>query len=237
MRKKLTEYPDLTKDEAEALGIKTDIDCAYICKGGQLVYCRWNYDELTDNGKYIFLDVSDSIQEFLFERIRFADDLRLKDILMLVKNNIDFIEPIIGEGCRDAVTYGLQNIKPYVNEYSPDEIEFLEFYRYLNVEQEYFHSYTASTEKRDPKKFLEGMDELGLHGMGYVLEEIHNHWPKGQRIPWAISYVRANEVADTPIVINDEIIFYDHDKEKEKYTVYSPRLINVIRELFFELRR
>jgi hypothetical protein len=228
MRKSLADFKYLKPEEAKKLGV-TEEEIVNICKDGQLIYSRWCYDELTEVGSYINLDITDKLSNYLFERVRFVDDLRLKDILLLVKNNIDFLEPIIGNWCREIVEKGLTNIKPYSNTYDSDGIEYLEFYRYLQIEKDY-------REKADSgKRLVEGIDELSFHGIGFELKDEYNYHSKGTRINWSLGFTKVNEIADTPIRINPEIPIYNIDCTRDVVGAYEPRLINIIRELFYEM--
>jgi hypothetical protein len=228
MRKSLAAAKYITTNEAEKMGINPE-EILNICKDGQLISSRWYYDELTENGKYIYLDVTNELPNHLFERVRFVDDLCLKDILVLVKNNIDFIDPIVGNWCREIVEKGLTNIKPYESEYDSDGIEYLEFYRYLTLERDYREADSSE------KKMIEGIDELSFHGVGFELQEDHNHHSTGTRINWSLGFIKINEIADTPIKINPEIPIHNMDGTRDVVGAYEPRLINVIRELFYEL--
>lgn len=229
MKVDLANFKYIKQDEAERLGIAIDRELLNICKNGQLIYSHWYYDELTSNGRYIFLDVTDKFSNYLFERVRFVDDLRLSDIFQLVQNNINFIEPIIGNYCREISKAGLIDIKPYSNQYDEEEIEYLEFYRYLNIEKYY-------QEPPSDKRVIELND--GFHGVGFELQADYNYHSKGSRINRALDFSKINELSDTPIKINPDMPLYDYDVvggPKEVFSVYEPKLLDVINEIFYEL--
>jgi hypothetical protein len=230
MREKLTDQKFVKANEALNLGIRLDTETLNLCKDGQLIHSRWYYDDLTQQGKYIFLDVTDNLSGFLFERINFAEDLRLKDIFVLVKNNIDFLEPVIQNWCREIVEEGLTNIVPYTAEYNPANIEYLDFYRYISIEPDH-------EDKNSGMSYIEGNDEVGIHGIGFELQEDYNHHSAGTRINWGLGFIPNNEIADTPVKIGQTIKLYEliRSNDCKEYKAYNPRLIDILHELFYEL--
>lgn len=232
MKHRLSDFKYINKNDAESLGVSTEDEILNICKNGRLIYSRWYYDELTSVGKYIFLDVTDKFSNYLFDRVRFVDGLLLKDILLLVQNNISFIDPILGNYCKEITNAGLTDIKPYTNEYDPDGIEYLEFYRYLNVEKDY----------REPPSEHRTVEFVsGFHSIGFELQEDYNYHSKGTRINWSLGCIKINEIADTPIKINPYAPFYDidtlSDGPTEIFSSYEPKMIDILNEIFFELSR
>lgn len=229
---KYLNFTELSIEEVKRLGVKLDCYNLHLCANGVIISPEWIFDDLTAEGAYHYFDFSNRFSKILFEKIAFAENLKLKDIFILVKNNIDFLEPIINNYCREFCEVGLTDIKPYPNEYSVSNTEYLELYHYIDV----FKDYDDETTLR-----VEGMHEWSFHGMGYELKETSPEgFSVGQRTPWGISYVNANELSDIPIQIKKNVTYYQADDsgktiENNVFGGDYPKIIDILHTIFYEL--
>jgi hypothetical protein len=139
-------------------------------------------------------DITDELPCYLMEKCQLDDDITLKEVFLLIEKDIDIFKVIIGNWCKEIITEGLyNNSKPYSNEYDKDEIEYLELYRYYNIDE--------------PESF----GCIHFHGMGYELQEEHDHFLKGERIPWSLSMTKSNDIINIPLRLNNNIKIYDDD--------------------------
>lgn len=225
-------YREIPKEEVIASGVDIEAtNVIHICANGKIIHPNWIYDNLTTEGNYYYFDFTEYISEVLFDRISFAKDLRLKDIFHLVQNNIDFLEPVIKNYCREYCQVGLTDIQLYDPTYSDENIEYLELYKFVEITRDYEFP-------ESEKLCIESVDQLHFHGIGHELQSDTNHHLKGSRINWSISYNKVNELSDTPIIINRDTMFYDNNFDKDGPKVYkgeNPKLIDVIHAIFFEL--
>lgn len=214
----------LTNEEAAVLGINLELARTYIVPGGKLISVDWQYDDFAETGAYYAIDVSDILPQQLFETIAFSDDLKLKDIFLLVKDNIDFLEPVIGCWCREFIEEGLTDIVPYSGEYDQEGIEYLEVYNFLEVD-------TCNV----GEKTLNGLSGVDFHGIGFLLKEDYEFYTAGTRVNWGLT-AHANELADIPIKIDKTIKIHNDDAVSGiEYNCDDYNLITILRGIFWEL--
>lgn len=172
-----------------------------IRKGGKLIETKWVYDRAAKKGEYQEFDRTDSAIRRLFEPCELAEDVTLKDIFELLNTEIDLFDAVIGNWCKEIVTEGLtQPGKPYdLSKYDPEQIEYLEL------------RYTPEYELYDGVDSCHGFHRPDFGGVGVELQNDgdQEHYKKGERIPWGISFTPANELINIPVKLNDTFAIYE----------------------------
>lgn len=181
-----------------------------ILKSGPTLLWRWQeYDSVTDEERYIDLDVTTVAHEYLFESATLDQDVLLADIFKLldaapVLTTIlrrDFSSELLDE-VRKGVAPGFEYA------YSPEGIEFLELYQC-------WHLNTATRE-------YEPVHRLDFHGIGYELREDLDHgngciYSAGIRINWGVSMTPVRELLALPIRFNPVVSICENDLSAKKY--------------------
>lgn len=203
-----------------------------ITKGGKLIETEWVYDEAKKEGSYVSTDVTDQGIRHLLNGATLDEGVTLKDIFLFLNTELDIYDSIIGNWCKDIVTEGLTQPEKIFNGYNPDEIEYLELY--WNLHQQAEGTY--------------GLVRPDFHGVGWVLQQDklfewgEVEWPKGQRIPWGLSFTPTNELINLPLKLNPELDVYDDDHDsadwgKKLFTVKKPdfKLVDILNGVIWEL--
>ena len=172
-----------------------------IRKGGKLIETKWVYDKKLKQGEYKEFDKTDQAIRKLFETCELAPDVTLKDIFQLLNTELDLFDAVIGNWCKEIVTEGLtQPEKPYdLSVYNPDQIEYLE----LRFTPEY------DNDGDNTKDYLNGLCRPDFSATGVVLQDEHEHYKKGERIPWSISFTPANELINIPVKLAKDMVIYE----------------------------
>lgn len=172
-----------------------------IRKGGKLIETKWVYDKAKGEGEYQEFDRTDSAIRRLFEPCELAADVTLKDLFELMNTELDLFDAVIGNWCKEIVTEGLtQPGKPYdLTKYDPEQIEYLELV------------YTPEYELYDGVDSCHGFHRPDFHGVGVELraDGDQEHYRKGERVPWGISFTPANELINIPVKLSDTFAIYE----------------------------
>lgn len=172
-----------------------------IRKGGKLIETKWVYDKATKQGEYKEFDRTDQAIRNLFEPCELASDVTLKDIFELLNTELALFDAVIGNWCKEIVTEGLtQPGKPYdLTKYDPEQIEYLEL------------RYTPEYELYDGVDSCHGFHRPDFGGTGVELQNDgdQEHFSKGERIPWGISFTAANDLINIPVRLSDTFAIYE----------------------------
>lgn len=173
-----------------------------IRKGGKLIETKWVYDKAAEKGEYKEFDRTDNGLRYLFEPCVLAPDVTLKDIFLLINTELDVFDAVIGNWCKEIVTEGLtQPAKPYdLTKYDPEQIEYLE----LRYTPEY-------DDDGDGGEVLYGIHRPDFGGVGVELQNDgdQDHYKKGERIPWGVSFSKANDLINIPVKLADKFDIYE----------------------------
>lgn len=173
-----------------------------IRKGGKLVQTKWVYDKVAKKGEYVDFDRTDNALRHIWDNCVLSPDVTLRDIFLLINTEIDVFDAIIGNWCKEIVTEGLtQPAKPYdLTKYDPEQIEYLE----LRYTPEYDDDGNGGEE-------LMGIHRPDFGGVGIELQNDgdQEHYKKGDRIPWGISFSKANDLINIPVKLADKFDIYE----------------------------
>ncbi len=173
-----------------------------IRKGGRLIETKWVYDKEAKKGAYEEFDITDKAIRHLFEPCQLADDVTLRDIFELMNTELQVFDAVLGNWCEEIVTEGLtQPAKPYdLSKYDPEQIEYLEL--------RYTPEYDLDG---DDKNAFYGFHRPDFGGTGVVLQNDgdQEHYKKGERIPWGVSFSKANDLINIPVKLSDKFVVYE----------------------------
>lgn len=177
--------------------------------GPVLLWRKWEYDEVTEEGGYVDLDITTAAHEYLFESITIEKDVLLADIFRLLDASPiliailrrDFSDELLAEARKGASS-------SWSHDYAPDAIEFLELYQTWQL--------NTATRECDP------VHRLDFHGVGHLLREDFDYGngnihPAGTRIHWSVSTTPLRELLLIPIRFNQVISIYENDLSAKKY--------------------
>ena len=171
-------------------------------KGGKLVETKWVYDKQAKKGEYKEFDRTANGLRHLFDTCVLAPDVTLKDIFLFLNTELDIYDTVIGNWCKEIVTEGLtQPEKPYdLSKYDPEQIEYLEL--------RYTPEYDLDG---DDKDVFYGFHRPDFGGVGVELQNDgdQEHYKKGDRIPWGISFSKANDLINIPVKLCDKFVVYE----------------------------
>jgi hypothetical protein len=185
-----------------------------LTKNGKLVETKWVYDKQKEEGSYVDSDVTDQAIRRIFDNCELEDGVTLKDVFLLLNTELQIFDAIIGNWCEKLVTEGLTKpAKPHTGQYDPEEIE------YLELKKNYWQD----------KDSTYGQNRPDFGGTGYELKEDKlAGWnnkdgtpavemPKGERIPWGLSFTPTNELINLPLKLNRKLTIYNEDHESPDY--------------------
>jgi len=177
--------------------------------GPVLLWRKWEYDEVTEEGCYVDSDVTALAHEYLFESITIQKDVLLADIFRLLDAapiltailRRDFSNELLAEARKGASS-------SWNNAYTPEGIEFLELYQTWQL--------NTATREYDP------VHRLDFHGVGHLLREDcdfgnGNIYPAGTRIHWSVSTTPLRELLLIPIRYNQVVSICENDLSAKKY--------------------
>lgn len=206
----------------------------YLKAGGALEQVRWIYDQTAAQGEYVPFDVGNRAIEFLFQPVKLADDLRLRDVFLLVQRNPELLRVLRRDWAEELLAEALQGeAKPYTGEYDPEGIEFLELYAQWN--------YNSQTTE------YTGISRLDFHGVGYELREDvkQGDWVvhvAGSRVQWGISFSPLGELLDIPLRLSPEVLICEDDTASGQWgckvaeaVCFEVTLGQVLHGVFWEL--
>lgn len=197
--------------------------------GGVLEYSRWNTDTQSDE----ISDVSDIAIRFLDRPIEFAEDIILKDIFLLINQNLDFFDLVFGNWIRQ---YTEQALIAEPEEEEPDEnpLDYLRLYWNIGVENGEF----------------EAMAWPDFDGVGIARVD-GDYFKIGDKVHYGIDFCPVQNNAMLPLKFEDEVNFYisayDYDPTKRKnritnsktetfkYKIGHPTLYQAIQGIIWEL--
>ena len=164
-------------------------------KGGLLLKTEWKYDSEKENGEYITFRPKNPSFCYLMEECELADDIILKDILLLLNKELDFYSVLLGNWVDEIVAEGL---KPPTE--SVFEIDYLELYWLLN----------KCTD--EGIRSLDGHFFPALRGWG-------NYDNSGEKGGIAIGTLPVNSLAYLPLKLKKEAIIYHENLDAEWTTI------------------
>jgi hypothetical protein len=173
-----------------------DRECLQIVKGGKLLQTHWFYDEEKGKGAYITREITENAIRYLFENCELADNVILKDILLLLDSRLDLFDYVLGNWCGDYVREGLDKPGKTYLKGDTDEIEYLELYKTYNIDSK--------------NNSISGNERPELHGVGFPFqkdEEVYGlKYKKGERIAFSVCFSKIYNLVNIPVKLNPELI-------------------------------
>lgn len=215
-----------------------------ISKDGKLIQVYFAGNE-TGEDVYKEKDVTDSAIRRLWDHCELEDGVTLKSIFTLLNTELAIFDTIIGNWCKEIVTEGLSEPEgEYTGQYDPEGMEYLELYFHLQKGA----VWDAKRHDFDPNiTVLEGTKRADLHGIGWELKENKYHdwnddvgnpaieWPKGERIPWSVSFQKTNALINHPVKLKQETILHDDASTWRKPRHYNHEPITTFQQTEFTL--
>lgn len=195
-----------------------DYEGLIIKKGGKLIDQEWD----GDIGEYIQTDVTKKAGFHLFRNCKLDQDITLKDILLLIKANIDVMKVVLNNWVEEIVDEGLNGI-PNLSEHVRD-FDYLEIYWILTKVREYeeFEKPIPAPEGSihhklgngfiygtfsGPKR-IEGGLHPDFHGVSKPVLEgsefAEQGWKVGSRVNLGVSMTPACDIAHIPLKLNEQ---------------------------------
>lgn len=201
-----------------------------IKKGGKLVKTKWEYDESISEGKFVEYDISNNPIQHITEPCMLEDGVTLKDLFLVINNQKELFQLIIGNWVEEYVDYGLSNEGKPDKGYDPEDFEYLELYFSIYVELNETYGHTRPS----------------FHGVGYELKEDYNngmYYRKGERIPWGLMGSDLLSFINKPLKLSDEMTVYNDDHQDmskfgeviDKFPNPTYTLLNIVEGVFWEL--
>ena len=169
---------------------------------------RWVYsDDEDDEGHYEVEDISSTASMYLFEVVRLDQDIRLKDIFLLLERHSILQHVFYRFRAKELIEEAfVGEAPPYTGEYDPEGIEYLELC--------HLWSFNSGTRQYD-----EPLDRLQLRGAGFVLKEdtfLNGciRYPAGTRILWGMSMCSPRSFLNFPLKISDAVEVWENDPDK-----------------------
>lgn len=162
-----------------------------IKKDGKLFQTKWVYDEQKEEGSYQTFDVTENSFNYLYEYCELDKDVTLKDIFLLLNNELELYNLLLRNWTSEIVKEGLSDQEVSDKE---SDVEYLELY--------YFGEYRRF--EKDEPYTLHGAKFPSFHGIGYELQEDRDGWKKGTRVPYSLSFQSANKLINLPVRLNKE---------------------------------
>lgn len=179
-----------------------------IMPGGELIETYWEYDEATQKGEYKTCNVTDKATSLMFRPVSFHKDLKLKDVLLLLKKDILFYSLYLNNWVEEFVNEGL-NKSP---SQTFDDVEYLELYWDVNYEED----------ENTKEKTIDGYIFPSLHMMSKKLtEDKHDEfgnlmYQANQRINYSVSFLPVNDLADISIRLEKKFLIANNTNFEEK---------------------
>lgn len=199
----------------------------FLLPGGQLILSYWDYDDKIKAGSYKSRDVTTSAVRYLYDNFEIdREGISLRDIFSLVQKNPELITMFTHRWIREYLDEVSLITKKTPNSYSKDGIEFLEVYRFWEIDKD---GGNLSISRPD------------FHGIGWALrEEIKSNngldYPAGARINWGISPSALPDIIDIPIKLSKKItLFNENTKKNTNFKSNSFKLGEVLDAIFYEL--
>lgn len=191
-----------------------------ITKDSKLIETKWVYDKVKEEGSYIDFDRTDKALKYIWDNCELEEGVTLRNIFELINTEIDIFDAIIGNWCKEIVTEGLTGTPKKVGTYDPEAIEYLQVG--TNIHYDDGSQYGPT---------FYGYARADFGGVGYELKEDKLfdwidkdtglpavEWPKGERIPWGISFTPANELIDLPVKLDTVArVYNDNHEDKKNY--------------------
>jgi len=190
-----------------------DKETLQITKKGKLYRYRWN----SKTRKYTKRNVTNESFAHLMEPCELAEGVTLKDIFLLIKNNIDVYGAIIGNWVEEYIEEGLSKRKA-----EPSDLKYLQ----LKWEVE---ATTEGKYKSSPISFFPHFNGIGPG-------------EDGEETSWAIEFCDTKTLIDVPVILSKEMTFTEEGAswkdsktkiyENPKYSLFQI-LYGIIWELSF----
>lgn len=180
-----------------------------ISPGAKLYKSKWN----SDIQDYEKTDVTDELIFHLMGQCSIEDGVTLRDIFLLAKQNIEFLEPLINNWIEELIEEGLSE----TNEPALD-IDYLELY----------HSFYIFD------KEISGFSFPSFHGVG-VAKEDDFFYKKGDKVNYGIDFSPANELIDLPIKLSKTTNLEISKNKYQEYTTEEYTLLGILYGVFWEL--
>ena len=155
-----------------------------------------------------WVEVTDKAPRFLFDPCSLAEGVKLRDIFLLLRKHMDFMEMVIGNWCRDIVAEGLDK-KP-----TSDPTMYIEL----------------SWRIEGGDDWCNGHERPDVSGIGPD--------DKGNTIRWAIEMTATNELADCEVKLSPKMeIVADYKVVHTFENISDPRftLGHILQGLIWEL--
>jgi hypothetical protein len=199
--------------------------------GGRLIKTFWRYDEEKEQGSWLTQDVTESAISLLFEECVLAEGATLRDLFLLIKPDATIFDSIFRNWVEDIVAEGLSSGPSPDPSPAASDIEFLELY------------WSFECQKRGGKNTINGTTFPYFHGIGRVLERDEEHYKKGDRIAWSLSFTSTRSLIDLPLRLKpDATVFTDNmdDWKEESKTLATYHWVpttlgQIIQGVFWEL--
>jgi len=202
--------------------------------GGKLIWTNWVYDDVTNTGKYVDINVTES-GLWLHKRdknLTLAPGVTLNDIFLFVSKEVDLWN-IILTNCyvKDFITAWQkidQKTIKFDHPYDPEGIEYLNLYWGTDL-----FTYAGKTK-------ISGLTFPDFDGVGFVLQEDkyedvdaeikYKLYEAGQRIKWGIDFTLLEDLLGLPVKLNTEFKVYE-EWTREMGKNHPPLLLDVHRDM------
>ena len=174
--------------------------------GGILELITWNSDTRSND----ISDVTDIAYAYLNNYITLDDDVVLKDLFLLINQNLD-IFTIIFRNYIDIYTFNALNNTPDIN----DSMDWVELYWHLDAFKN--------------ELTIPSIPEY--HGV-QIAKEDGDYYKKGDKIKYAIELSPIENSVNCPLKLNNKIEFNGSIYDIDSYTLYQV-ILGVIWEISF----
>lgn len=195
--------------------------------GGSLAYANWVCNDETDDGEYVFSDVTEQAVAYLMEPVSFEGEVYLRDVFTLLEACPALLDAFARVHARAYLTEAKKGGAPYTGEYGPEEIEYLEL--------------TPDWEGDPETRELSGGHRLSLAGVGHVLREWHQlnggaEYAAGTRIRWSVMYCPLAQLLNVPLRFDGRLALSVRTGEDPwAILVAAPMLGQVIQAVLWEV--
>lgn len=219
-------------------------------KDGTLTFTDWVYDDKAGEGSY----VSTKIQDTKYKTFLSALDkpVELEDGVTLSS----FLELLASVDTDGQAYHHLFNscwIRSFIDKYQevkhtavPYDVSDRDAIEYIKVHRTfYIDTVTGTTDYIISHGSISG---VGVEQSEDYIQRNYVMWEKGSRIPWNISYTKLNTLLNIPVVLSEQVEFYEENHDivlKQLADKIKPvpllsfkagyLLRDVIRDIFWEL--
>lgn len=184
----------------------------WLAPGGKLFVNVWK------NQKEIEIDITDTSYSYLWWEADVKEGTTLKDILLLIKGNLDIYEKLLGRHCVDIIEEGLKD-KPQDSKIS---LDYVQLARRIEV--------SDSFSEGDTRKGIYGILHPELYGVG--------PYEDNPEETFALELSPVNEFSNLPFKIIRSVSVLDYSSKeflKEKYGWSEISLGDVLHGIIYNL--